>query len=195
MSRLVLACAPLAAALLACGGTTPPPAPPAPEPSEAERKLVAEAEALAADVCACKDLECLVAAVDDRWAPTFQEPPIDLVLTDPGAARYARAYLGTSSCVRKLTGDAEAGGGAGFSDATNAAIADLTAIRDRACACKDLACTDKVMEDFMALGERHKDTKGSDRAVEQFKDLFEQMQECIAQVQVENGDTGGAAAP
>ncbi len=191
MSRLAFACAPLAAALLACGGNTPPPAPPAPEPSEAERKLVAEAEALAADVCACKDVECLASAIDGRWSPAFQDTPMDLTLTDAGAARYARAYLGTSVCVRKLTAEPD-GAGEGSSDASRAAIADMRALRDQACSCKDMACIDRVMEDFVALGERHKDTKASDAAVEEFSAMFEEMQACIATVQAASGDPGAA---
>jgi hypothetical protein len=70
------------------------------------------------------------------------------------------------------------------------AIKDLEALKKRACECKDTACTDKVMNDFMELGKKHKDTKGSDSQVEKFKKVFEAMQECIAKV-AEGGAEGG----
>jgi hypothetical protein len=71
------------------------------------------------------------------------------------------------------------------------AIKDLEALKKRACECKTTECTDKVMNDFLELGKKHKETKGSDSQVEKFKKVFEQMQECIAKVQ----EGGGEAAP
>ena len=38
------------------------------------------------------------------------------------------------------------------------------------------------MNDFLELGKKYKDTKGSDADVEAFKRIFERMQECIASV-------------
>ncbi len=167
-----LALATLLTTLASCGGATPTRRV---DPSPAEVAFVSAAEALQADVCGCTDLSCLAQVVSDRWEPTFGAAPDGLDLTDAGAARYARAYLGAQRCYKAYIDGPLRG-------ESKAALADVNVLRDRACACADQACLTEVTADFIALSERHKATKGTDRDVEQFKAAVDEMQACVAAV-------------
>lgn len=158
--------------LAACGGKAPAPKP-APT-SDAERTLVANAEALQAAVCACEDDECLDATIGDRWAATFQTPPVETTITDDGAARFARAYLGTQACIEAVYGKA------GSASDAAAAVAEIRELADRACACEDAACVASVLDDVTELRERHANTRADDADIEQFTAEHQRMSACSA---------------
>ncbi|MCB9559210.1 MAG: hypothetical protein H6708_02235 [Kofleriaceae bacterium] len=129
----------IAAALSSCGGKAPPPAAPTP----AEEAAVADVERVQAAACACGDDECTVEHVEDVDGVLAHAPP-DVHLGDAAAARYGRAVLGAAQCTFvKVQATARQ------------TLADLTALRDRACGCADQACgeaTDGALRDAEGRG-------------------------------------------
>jgi hypothetical protein len=170
--------------LAACGGKAKPAS--APALVGEEKRLVEEAEAMSAAVCACKDLGCVVEAREGfsdglgATTPAFE-------ITDEGARRWGKAMLESHRCMLTAVGT--------LSPESQQALDELGVLRDRACACADTTCTDAVMTDFMALGERHKNTKGSDRMVEQFKATFEEMTACVDHVRRGDDDFVSTGLP
>jgi hypothetical protein len=60
------------------------------------------------------------------------------------------------------------------------ATRELQVLRDRACACRDVACAEALQRDFDAFLEKHKDTKGSQKQAEEVGKLAGEMSECLA---------------
>jgi len=102
-------------------------------------------------MCACRDRACIEAAVDE----------LDhLIVT---AKRGADLGASLEACLRH--------GGP--------AVTELTAIRDRACACADAECAHGVQAEFTAFIERHKDTKGSREQADQVTKLAGELKSCV----------------
>lgn len=63
------------------------------------------------------------------------------------------------------------------------AIEELEALKARGCACEQdadpMACADRVQQDFSTFMDRHADTKGTDRQVEQVAKLATELSECL----------------
>ncbi|MCA9679246.1 MAG: hypothetical protein H6709_22710 [Kofleriaceae bacterium] len=163
----------LAAFLLtACGSKPPAPAAPtALAPAEAD--FVAKVEAIQQRICQCKDPACNVEA----WQAVTELLKADasqIALGDGGAARTGRAFLAGLQC-----GQAQE---AAKRDATSRALTELTELRDRACACTDVACADAIDTSFEAFMKRHQDTTGDEDSVQLAGRLAGEMMGCLATV-------------
>jgi len=76
-------------------------------------------------------------------------------------------------------------------------LSQMKGFKDKACACKDAACADKVQEEMlgwaMKMAEKYKDKeppKGSKSQEEEAKKINEEMQKCM-----EKAKGGGEAPP
>jgi len=62
---------------------------------------------------------------------------------------------------------------------SSAANKKLDEFADRACACNDAECGQKVMKDFLAWAKENENARGSESAAEK---SIKRMQECIAKL-------------
>ena len=69
------------------------------------------------------------------------------------------------------------------------ALAELEALRDFACACKDQACAEKATADFDAWAQKYADTKGTQEQSDQAAKIAGDIQECVYKFAPE--DDGG----
>jgi hypothetical protein len=125
----------------------------------------AEIEAVA---CACKDLDC-TQHIFGHLGPELVAFAGYFVHNDPAMAETFQARAEKiEACVKP------------FSDAVaNEAIADLTTLRDAACACKDATCADQVNAEFEAFLQKHADTKGDQAQAETIGALAGEMSACL----------------
>jgi len=79
--------------------------------------------------------------------------------------------------------------GVWYQTGTTNALKDLGTISERACACKDVACAEKVMEDFNAWVDANQERVGSEREANAVQGLAQATQACL-----QNVDTAIAAA-
>ncbi len=63
-------------------------------------------------------------------------------------------------------------------------VDDMRALRDQACACKDVACADQVQQGLTELANKHRDTKGSDAETEEVTSLAVTLTECLTKVMI-----------
>jgi hypothetical protein len=60
---------------------------------------------------------------------------------------------------------------------------DLTALRDRACACTDAACTRAVQDDFAGFMEKYMDhTMGTEAQADRVSKLAAELGECVERI-------------
>lgn len=158
-------------ALVACGGAPPGTAPaPAPAPvanttpardpfadtrAQVEQETLA-IEALSVEVCGCAEARC-AHALDDQLSAWMRQVTLDDVITNietwpPELDERAQvAYTNIEMCTRRL-------------GATMFWWGELTVrrsrdLRDRMCACADLACAERVRARWREVDEDHADVQ------------------------------------
>lgn len=60
------------------------------------------------------------------------------------------------------------------------AAGEIEKVADKACACKDDACAKQVWGEFKTLMEKHKETKGDDKAIKRVEKAAAKAFECLA---------------
>jgi hypothetical protein len=71
---------------------------------------------------------------------------------------------------------------------SSAANKKLDEFADRACACTDADCGQKVMKDFLAWAKDNENARGSESAAEK---SLKRMQDCIAKLSTKSMDKAG----
>ena len=120
-----------------------------------------------AAMCACQDTRCTDRAFGGLGPEVVA---IEVHLAEDEALRASRApfYDRIEACLKPIS-DAVSG----------EAIAELTVLRDQACACADAACADRVQADFDAFLMKHRDTTGSQEAAETIGRVAGEMSACL----------------
>lgn len=117
-------------------------------------------------VCACPDWRCADRVVDhlhretEHWSLAALEPDDE--------ARFMRIAAQGKACRDQLPDDQVA-----------RAIAGLSALRDRACLCRNPTCASQIQADFQQFLDDHKNTKGSEEAAERVGRLAGEMSTCL----------------
>jgi hypothetical protein len=123
--------------------------------------------------CACKDVAC----TDHAFGGLLIELVafVEYYGDDPALSNAIKPEMDRAEqCV------------APFRDAVaDQAIAELTTLRDAACACADAACADKVGAEFDAFLARHTETKGNQQQAETIGAIASEMQGCLAKAKGE----------
>ncbi len=157
-----------AVVLGACSKQAPKPMDPNQDP--AARAVVEQVEEFRDQMCACQDAACVAQVTDAREAwLTAPHPGVTLSEDQQRARDTANAAFDDCAAKVGAPGDAEAA----------PAIAELGALRDEMCACRDKACADRVTQQFMAAGEKYKDTKASDAQLQQATAIAEAYAKCM----------------
>jgi hypothetical protein len=128
------------------------------------RAIAARYAELAGMLCACPDQACrddLPRALPEAEAAFF------FPLEDDAFTRYEETMNSIGKC------------GPPTESAQARAIRELTVLRDRACACTDAECAEKVQADFDVFLEDHKDTQGSQSDAETIGALAAEMSGCL----------------
>lgn len=126
---------------------------------------------VAAVMCACRDTGC-----SERAANALVP---ELILAHE-LAKKNRAL------ATKVTPHFERLEACSLADAmSQQAIADLTALRDTACACATPECADAVDAEFEAFLEKHEDTKGDQESAETIGRIAGEMSSCLAKAKGE----------
>lgn len=126
------------------------------------------AKDLRARACACADDDCYteVGAAFDQWKIDHGEASMT-----PRVGRELQETLTEFFACSPTYIPAEA----------QRALDELAALRDRGCACRDEACAQHVYDGFVDLAARHKDTKGSDASIEEFRLVYGELATCLAE--------------
>lgn len=138
-----------------------------------ERRL----ESLRDALCACPDRACAdrvgehVRRAIAHWSFPAAAPDYE--------ARFAPIGEQAKACLSRLPDDRVARG-----------IAELSALRDRACLCRSATCASQIQADFHQFLEDHKDTKGSEEAAARIGQLASEMSTCL-----QNATGGPPPAP
>lgn len=165
-------------ALAACGGSCPTPA----APSTSSDPSVAQMMDYERATCACKDLGCAVTARTtwrtwskahhDELAQAMTESTREMQLDahrGRAEACWKARYDAGSEAERQAADEADEG-------SVTAAIAAMTKLSDRLCACKDMACAEQVMKDMSALDEPT--AKPTPEEIERAMAIAQKMADC-----------------
>ena len=140
--------------------------------AESARAALAErtAQLLASEMCACADAACADAA-EARYRPI----DADLrALVMPLAHRPdVRGHLERfSACTRAARGIPSA----------EETLAGAAALRDRACACADVACANEVKREVETFMAWNMEAQGTPAQIDQIAAIFRELGECLAKV-------------
>lgn len=130
-------------------------------------EAVLELKAIRKDACACVDAACGSAAKAEvqAWGARHQTAPIDAT-TDQQLMEIVTEAM---TCVNRAS--AEAG---------QQALAELTALRDAACACAHSRCADEVQTGFDRFLETYADLSGTPESADLIGELAAEMSACLA---------------
>ncbi|MCA9678762.1 MAG: hypothetical protein KC464_27280 [Myxococcales bacterium] len=168
----------IAALVLAagCGATARPAAPPLSAP---EHDLVAAAEALQADACACPDGTCVPQPRDTSRALIDGDDGV-VTLDDAAAARYGRAVLATERCAAHR-----------MAVTREQLMEAFAAVRDSACGCHDATCAHEL---GVTLADLQKSTTTADEATrDRARGIVSEARACLVTT-TPPATTGGAVA-
>lgn len=73
---------------------------------------------------------------------------------------------------------------------SNEVVGKVEEMANRACACRDAACADKVEKDFYDFSKANAKARGSDEEHKQTREHYNRMRECIVKLR-----SGQPAAP
>jgi len=127
---------------------------PCPEPKPPERVTAAEVAALQDRICDCKDAACVEGFRSELDGLTI------------GFYQAAALYVAIDEC----------------STGGRAVVAELQALRDRACSCTTSECVGEVYVAYEELLVRHQNTKSSRRQSEQLALLATELAGCVERV-------------
>ena len=184
--RAVIAVVAGALAASACAGASCPPVAPVAEAAPAagpRDQLSLRVRDYEAEVCACKALPCVTAAQAElsAWIEAHGEL-VDRALAHPLRSVELEGHLArVDACKAPLEATAsaealEAASPPGGLEGADAAIAQMAAIGDAVCRCKDQACLDHAMKRMARL--REPAGKPTRAQMERAMKIAERMADC-----------------
>jgi len=151
----------LAGALLGCGG------------GGGFDEILKKGKAFKDRTCACKDQACLdgvqkeMEAWFEKAAKNFKGEP-----SKAQEAAWDKMEAEAEACQAKVKEADGAVKGA-------AALAMMTELKNKMCACTDQACADKVGEELMASAKSMNDVKGTEAQTKEATAIAEELAKCM----------------
>jgi hypothetical protein len=142
------------------------------EAADAATDLVGTLSNFKDELCACKDAAC-AKRVDAKIVALVSSGE-DATMTAGTKFAAAPTLDEMGKCRLRLTGHAE------MSGVADDAIEELIALKDQMCACKDKACAERVTEEMMKMGEKHKDTKATESQMRAASGITEELTKCMS---------------